>query len=81
VNRDSEADGVKTSLQKTVLGKVVAHLGALDEGLYYASTMVVSHEAYKMIHEGNFLSRAEKELVENLPPHDIQILISYSNCC
>ena len=78
MNTDQET---KMTLQKAVLDKVVNHLGKVDDSFYYESTMAVSHEAHRIINEENFLNREEKELVEGLSPHDIQLLMSYTSCC
>lgn len=78
MNEDQET---KMSLQKAVLDKVVSHLGTINENYYYESTMVVSHEVHRIIKEDKLLSREEKELMENLSPHDLQLLMSYTSCC
>ncbi len=76
-----EDQETKMSLQKAVLDKVVSHLGSMDESYYYESTMVVSHEAHRIIREEKLLTREEKELMERLSPNDLQLLMSYSSCC
>ena len=67
---------LKNEKQKKVLQRLVDQLSRELPDLYYMPTSQVAFELLKEIQQGQKLDHSEKELLEGLSAHDIQILLS-----
>lgn len=65
-------------LKKKILDQVLNVLREEDQELYYTDTSSISHIIKDYIEDNNLL-REEFELVKDLSPNDILILISYNS--
>jgi hypothetical protein len=77
-----EAEKVKDLIKtkrKALVGKYLnILLKEIGETIYYNSTIEVSELIFEKIQNDNHLHPNDKELIINLDPRDIQILLSFS---
>ena len=69
----------KVMAQKKILDELMHSLKEENKDIYYNSTMDVAYSLKDYIEETKDLTKEEKELVEPLSAHDIQIILSYNS--
>ncbi len=69
----------KVMAQKKILDDLMHSLKEEDKDIYYNSTMDVAYSLKEYIGKTKDLTKEEKELVEPLSAHDIQIILSYNS--
>lgn len=79
MNDKVKEEDLKIELQKGIIEKIIAQLD--QDELYYTDSNSISRIIHEEIHTGK-ISHAELEMVKDLSPQDIHVLISYrSGCC
>jgi len=69
----------KVMAQKKILDELMHSLKEENKDIYYNSTMDVAYSLKDHIENTKDLTKEEKELVEPLSAHDIQIILSYNS--
>ncbi len=60
-----------------ILESIVAKLSRNYESIYYLSTIEISSLIHEEINKCEFINKEQQEIVKDLSPRDIQILLSY----
>ncbi|GAB4417113.1 MAG: hypothetical protein OHK0056_25850 [Bacteriovoracaceae bacterium] len=72
-------EDLKIDFQKIIIEKLIATLD--QDELYYTDSNSISRIIHEEIHSGK-MPHGDFELVKDLSPQDIHVLISYkSGCC
>ncbi len=74
---DRNEDEVLKEKKVQILEGLVAKVSTEYQDIYYLSTIEVASLVHKKINEDSELNKADQELVNELSPRDIQILLSY----
>lgn len=69
-----DKDGELQKERQSILNKM---LKDFQNEFYYTSTIEIANLLHKKIHQDNSLSRQNFELIKDLSPDDIQILLSF----
>lgn len=68
---------LRATKQREVITRIVSDLSTSHPSFYYLPTTDVAHEIVSYIADRKNLNQADYELVKELSPRDIQIILSY----